>query len=111
MSIKCLPGKYLVGGRLHLDVATLALDVGDDGDDEPDQLDWPAPGGALLLAWDTVLQGGGRHVLRPQSGEAASCRADKDQEGQQGRPGEHYFLSDDWREAATILRALTDWVM
>ena len=67
LSIKCLPGKDLVGGRLHLDVATLVLDVGDDGDDEPEGLDWPAPAGALLLAGDTVLQGGGGHVLRPQS--------------------------------------------
>ena len=68
---------------LHWYVATLVLDVGDDGDDEPDQLDWPAPGGALLLAGDAVLQGGGRHVLRPQSGEATSCRGD--QQGQEGQ--------------------------
>ena len=60
LSIKCLPGKDPVGCRLH-------LDVGDDGDDETEGLDWPAPAGALLLAGDTVLQGGGGHVLQPQS--------------------------------------------
>ena len=58
--------------------------MGDEGDDEPDHLDWPAPGLTLLLAGHTVLQGDGRHVLRPKAGEAASSRGDQDQqEGQQ----------------------------
>ena len=71
MSIKCLPGKDPVGGRLHLDVVTLVLDVGDDGDDD-EGLNWPALAGALLLAGDTVFQGGGGHLLRPQSGLSSS---------------------------------------
>ena len=78
---RCSPSEDPVGSRLHGDVAALVLYVGDDGDDEPDHLDWPAPGAALLLAGDTVLQGGGGHVLRSQPGEATSCRGAK--EGQE----------------------------
>ena len=81
-------------------MATLVLDVGDDGDDEPDQLERPAPGLTLLLAGDTVLEGGGGHVLRPQCGEATSCRGDQHQQWQQ-----HFCIGDDWWEVATILRA------
>ena len=92
-------------------MATLVLYVGDDGDDEPDHLDWPAPGATLLLAGDTVLQSDGRHVLRPQSGEATSCRGDKEAQERQEEVGAglHYFLCDDGREVGTILSS--DWVM
>ena len=94
--------------RLHLDVAALVLDVSDDGDQEPDHLQPPAPVAALLLTGDAVLQRDGGHVARPQPGAAAAAQGEDGQDGQERQGGnqtEHLCGGDDLWAVGPILES------